>query len=90
MRAEVDRHVVEEEAHVRPVVGVEAAQEVLGRLAAALMLTDHEAGHHAQDVGGPALRTKLEVLAGDNLLGGGVRGRRRRHHYRLEDGLGNG
>jgi hypothetical protein len=81
VRAEIDGHVVEEESHVGAVVGIEAAEEVLRGLAASLVLTHHEARHETQDVGGPALRTELEVAAGDELFGrGGGRGGRGHDH----------
>jgi hypothetical protein len=63
------------------VVGIEAAEEVRGSLAASLVLADHEARHETQHVGGPALRPKLEVAAGDELFGrGGGRGGRGHDH----------
>ena len=71
VRAEVHGQPVDEERDVGAVVGVEAAQEVLLGLAAALVLADDEPGHEAQDVGGPALRPQLEVAPRDEELGGG-------------------
>ena len=82
--AEVDREPVDEERDVGAVIGVEAAQEVLLRLAAALMLADDEAGDQAHDIGRPTLRAELEVEPGDEDLRGRGDGRRRRHHDRRQ------
>ena len=68
--AKVDRKPVDEEGDVGAVVGVEAAEKILLRLAPALMLADHEPGDEAQEVGRPALREQLEVFPGNENLGG--------------------
>jgi hypothetical protein len=71
MRAEVHGQPVDEERDVRAVVGVEPAQEILLGFPAALVLTDDEPRHEAQDVGGTPLWPQLEVAPRDVELGGG-------------------
>ena len=67
---EIDGEPVDEEGDVGAVVGVEAAQEVLFRLATSLMLADHQPGDESQDVSGSTLRQKLAVATGNQDLGG--------------------
>ena len=62
VRRQVDGHAVDEDADVGAVVGVEAAQEQLVGLAAALVLRGEQPRHHAQDVVGRILGPQLEVL----------------------------
>jgi hypothetical protein len=50
MRDHVDRHVVDVDRHVGAVIGIEAAQEVLVRLATARVLHHHQPRRDAQDV----------------------------------------
>ena len=86
--AQVHGQAVDEEGDVGAVVGVEAAEQVLLGLASALVLADDEARDQAQDVGRPALGAQLEVLPGNEQLGGGRDRRRRRHHDRRQGGRG--
>jgi hypothetical protein len=74
--AEFDGEPVDEDGDVGAVIGVEAAEEILLRLASALVLADDESGDEAQDVGRPALGAELEVAPRDEELRG--RGDRRR------------
>jgi hypothetical protein len=73
VRAEVDRHAVDEQRDVGTMVGVEAAQEVLLGLAAAGVLANHQPGHEPDHVGRAPVRAQLEVLGRNQDL------RRRRH-----------
>src|SRR2546428_12451343 len=82
--AEVDREPVDEERDVGAVIGVEAAQEVLLRLAVALMLADDEAGDQAHDIGRPTARGEVEGRPRAEELRGRGDGRRRRHHDRRQ------
>ena len=84
--AEVHRQAVDEERDVGPVIGVEAAQEILLGLAAPLMLADEEPGHDPQDIGGTALRAQLEVSPRDEQLGRGGDRRGSGHGDRLQHG----
>ena len=65
VRHHVDRHAVDRQREVGAVVGVEAAQEVLVRLAAARVLHHHQPGRDAQDVLHAADRPQLEVAVPD-------------------------
>ena len=66
-------------------VGVEAPEEVLLGLAAALVLAQHEAGDQAEDVGRPSPGQELEALPGNQELGRRRLGWRGRHHDGRED-----
>src|SRR5262245_62846361 len=68
--AEVDGKPVDEDGDVGAVIGVEAAEEILPRLAATLVLADHEPGNETQEVARPALREQLEVFPGNEDLRG--------------------
>jgi hypothetical protein len=73
---QVDRDAVHEHRHVGAVIGVEAAEEVLVRLAAAGVLHDVEPGDDLEDVGGTRVRAQLEVAIADRARrGGGARAR---------------
>jgi hypothetical protein len=64
------------------VVGVEAAQEVLGRLAAARVLHHHEPGRDAEDVLHAANGPQLEVTIGHRERGRGAEGALAEDHRR--------
>jgi len=72
--AEVDRQVVDGHGDVGAVVGVEAADQPLCRLAAALVLGDDQAGDVVQDLLRGAVWAQLVVVRPD-LVGGGGRHR---------------
>ena len=61
MRRHVDRHAVDARGEVGAVVQVEAAQEVLVRLAVAAVLRHDEPGDGLEDLGGPEDRAVLEL-----------------------------
>ena len=82
--AEVDGQIVDEQRDVGAVIGVEAAQEVLLGLAAALVLADDEARDQPQDLGGPSRREQLDVIAGDHHLRRGRGGQRRGDRHRRQ------
>jgi hypothetical protein len=69
MTAHVHGQAVDEERDIGAMVRVEPADQVLLGLAAALVLADDQSRHQAQDVGRASLRTDLEILPGDELLG---------------------
>src|SRR5262249_44035343 len=73
---QVDRRSVDEERHVGAVIRVEAAQEQLVRLAATLVLRDHQAGYDPEDVFGRCSRAKHQVSIANGLRRCGGGGRR--------------
>lgn len=82
VRGHVDGHVVDEQREVGAVIGVEAADQVLHGLAAALMLVHHQAGNVVQNLLRRGVRTQL-VVAGADL----VRRRRRQRPLALDHQL---
>ncbi len=67
--AQVHRQTIDEECDVGAVIGIEASEQILFRLAAALVLADDEAGNQTQHVGDPTLREKLEIATRDQHFG---------------------
>jgi hypothetical protein len=61
VRHQVDRHPVDGQRQVGAVVGVEAAKEILIRLATARMLDDQQSWRDAQDVLHAADRPQLKI-----------------------------
>src|SRR2546422_3922969 len=65
MARQVHRHAIDVDAEVGAVVEIEAAQEILVRLAAAAVLRDHHAGNAFQHVGWAEQRTVLDPRSVD-------------------------
>ena len=82
VRRQVHRQVVDEHGEVGAVIGVEAAHEVLRRLAAPLVLGDDHARQVVQDLLRGGVRAELVVACPDLL-----RRRRRERLPRLDDDL---
>ncbi len=72
VRAQVPGHAVDVRREVRAVVEVEAAQEVLVRLAAARVLGGHHAGHGLEHVRHAQHGPHEQVGAGDGAFRGGT------------------
>ena len=68
MRAHVDRHAVDETGEIRAVIEVEAAQEILVRLARSRMLRGDDAGHILHQFTRPADRHIVEIGIADGAL----------------------
>jgi hypothetical protein len=72
VRRHVDRHAGDEGREVGAVVEVEAAQEVLVRLAVAAVLRDDHAGHELEQLGRAQRGPALDQLGRDRALAGRV------------------
>ena len=80
--SQVDRHPIEEETDVRPMVCVEASEKVLiGFSGSAGMFNGHKAWNQAKHLGWAALRLQDNLFVGDELL--------RRSRHRLFSNNGN-
>ncbi len=62
----VDGDAVDRKGHVRPVIGVEAAEEVLIGFPAPGVLHRKEPGHRFEDVSGTEPGTELELAPADD------------------------
>src|SRR5882672_10753188 len=69
---QIERHAVDMDREVGAMVEVEAAQEILIRLARAAVLGDDHAGDDLQHLAGPQQRPVLELLVVDGSLAGRV------------------
>ena len=74
VRGHVHRHAVDGDGHIGAVIGVEAAQEELVGLAAALVLRDHQARNGAQHVFRGEARAQEEVAVAHGRGAGGGEG----------------
>jgi hypothetical protein len=72
MRAHVHRHVIDQGREVGAVIEIEAAQEVLVRLARSGVLDGDQAGHGLQQLGHPQQGSDGEVCAAHCALAGGI------------------
>jgi hypothetical protein len=80
MGSQIDRHPIQEEADIRPMVCVEASEEVLiGLPGAAGMFNGHKAWDQAKHLRGASLGLQDNFFVGDELLRG------RRHRLFTED-----
>ena len=91
MGGHVDRHALDARREVGAVVEVEAAQEVLVRLAVPGVLGDDQAGHHLEQLADPQQRPRRQLLAEHRALArrAGLPGQHdpvRRDHDLLEVG----
>ncbi len=74
VRRQVHRHVVYRGEEVGAVIEIEAAQEILVRLAVAAVLRDDHSGNVLEHFARPQHRPRLDQLRGDGALARGVRG----------------
>jgi hypothetical protein len=73
MRGHVDRHPLEPRLEIRPVIEVEAADEILVRLPIAGVLRDDETGHRLEQLALTRERAKAQIGGTDVTLGRGRR-----------------
>ena len=85
---EIDRHAVDGEREVAPVIYVEAPQEVLAGLAPARVLDHEQAGGDLEDVGRSRVWAQQEVLITHGHGRRCCHGPPRRHHGLIRRRLG--